>query len=63
VSIHGKRFESTPLTPEELESQDCVALLTPHPGLDVMMLLRSSQLVFDSRGVTSGLEARNVVRL
>jgi UDP-N-acetyl-D-glucosamine dehydrogenase len=63
VSIHGRRLESAPLTPEELESQDCVAILTPHPGLDVTMVVRSSQLVFDSRGVTAGLDARNVVRL
>jgi UDP-N-acetyl-D-glucosamine dehydrogenase len=63
VKIRGRELESTPLEDEVLESLDCVAILTPHPGVDVRMLVRSSQLVFDARGVTAGLDARNVVRL
>jgi UDP-N-acetyl-D-glucosamine dehydrogenase len=63
VTIRGRRLESISLNQDILEGQDCVAILTPHPGLDVRLVIRSSQLVFDARGCTSGLEARNVSKL
>jgi hypothetical protein len=43
--------------------QDCVVLLTTHPGTDVRMLVRTAVLLFDSRGATVGMDAPNVVRL
>jgi UDP-N-acetyl-D-glucosamine dehydrogenase len=63
VDISGLEYGSNALEEAVLEAQDCVAILTPHPGLDVRRVLRSSPLVFDARGVTAGIDATNVVRL
>jgi UDP-N-acetyl-D-mannosaminuronate dehydrogenase len=40
-----------------------VAILTPHPGIDYLSLVRTAQLVFDVRGVTVGNNAPNIDRL
>lgn len=63
VSIADRELTSTRLTDEVLSSQDCVVILTPHPGIDVLQIVRASRLVFDARGVTAGIDAANVVRL
>ncbi|HEY1330097.1 MAG TPA: nucleotide sugar dehydrogenase [Actinomycetota bacterium] len=52
-----------PLSPELLETQDCVAILTAHPAIDYEWVVRHAPLVFDARGVTRGLDASNVVLL
>jgi len=54
---------SRPLTEEDVAQQDCVVLLTSHPGTDVRMLVRTAVLLFDSRGATVGMDSPNVVRL
>ena len=33
------------------------------PGIDYRMLVRTAPLVFDTRGVTAGMDAPNVIRL
>ena len=63
VTVDSKRLESIPLTPACLESQDCVVILTAHPGLDVRTIQQTARLVFDCRGVTAGIDAPNVIRL
>ncbi|HKJ36261.1 MAG TPA: nucleotide sugar dehydrogenase [Solirubrobacterales bacterium] len=55
-------LSSQPL-PEAVPEADLVAIVTPHPGIDVDDLLRRSQLLVDFRGVTRGVEAPNLVRL
>ncbi|MEA2520704.1 MAG: UDP-N-acetyl-D-glucosamine dehydrogenase [Actinomycetota bacterium] len=63
VKIGGRERESLPLDPEIVAAQDVVVILTPHAGLDIQALVNRAALVFDTRGVTSGLDAPNVVRL
>ena len=43
--------------------QDCVLILTHHPGIDWRALASAAPLLFDTRGVTAGFDAPNVVRL
>jgi UDP-N-acetyl-D-glucosamine dehydrogenase len=63
VSIGGETLLSQPLDDAIIAAQDCVVILTPHPGIDVRALIREAPLVFDSRGATMGIDAPNVVRL
>ena len=63
VQIAGEPATSEPLDPETVAAQDIVVILTAHPGIDVAALVNRANLVFDTRGVTSGLDAPNVVRL
>jgi UDP-N-acetyl-D-glucosamine dehydrogenase len=63
LSFDGRRLDRQPLTEEVLAAQDCVALLTVHPGTDVRAIVRGSRLVFDTRGSTLGVDAPNVIRL
>jgi UDP-N-acetyl-D-glucosamine dehydrogenase len=55
------------LTSQTLESAladcDAAVIVTAHPGLDVQRVIDSAPLVVDFRGVTRGIEARNLVRL
>jgi UDP-N-acetyl-D-glucosamine dehydrogenase len=62
ISLGGRTLLSQPLTKRTLSAQDCVAILTAHTGLDVPKLIEASSLVFDTRGVTRGVQP-NVVRL
>jgi UDP-N-acetyl-D-glucosamine dehydrogenase len=63
IEIGGRRLLSVPIDAETLATQDCVVILTAHPELDYGTLVRSVPLVFDTRGVTVGMDAANVVRL
>jgi len=55
------------LSSEQLEAAlsgaDVAVIVTAHPGLDVEEVVRSAPLVVDFRGVTRGIDARNLVRL
>jgi UDP-N-acetyl-D-glucosamine dehydrogenase len=61
--IGGRTLESVPLTAELLASQDCVAILTAHRGVDYETVVNSAPLVFDARGTTAALNRPNVVPL
>jgi UDP-N-acetyl-D-glucosamine dehydrogenase len=64
ISLLGEQRASQPLDPEFLETQDCVAILTAHHGIDYGKVASASRLVFDSRGVTRTLSDRgNVILL
>jgi UDP-N-acetyl-D-glucosamine dehydrogenase len=63
VDLGGSRASSVELTEDALASQDCVVILTAHPGLDVHAVVRTARMVFDARGVTAGIDAPNVIRL
>jgi nucleotide sugar dehydrogenase len=63
VSVGGRPIASVGLDAETLASHDLVLILTAHGGLDVHALVRDAALLFDARGVTSGLDASNLVRL
>jgi nucleotide sugar dehydrogenase len=61
--IDGEERLSVPLDVAVVGSQDIVLLLTPHAGIDVHALVNTAAMVFDTRGVTVGIDAPNVVRL
>ena len=61
--VFGEELSSQPLTPEFIAQQDCVAILTAHPGVDHEAVIRAAVLVFDARGLTRGSDHPNVVRL
>jgi UDP-N-acetyl-D-glucosamine dehydrogenase len=54
---------SLPLDAETIGIQDLVVILTPHPDVDIHALVNTAAMVFDTRGVTVGMDAPNVVRL
>ncbi len=62
-TVGGERMTSLALDAETVGAHDLVAILTPHPGLDVPGLVRDARMVFDTRGVTRGIDAAHVVRL
>jgi UDP-N-acetyl-D-glucosamine dehydrogenase len=63
VEMEGLNLRSQPLDAALLATQDCVAILTDHPGVDYGLIVSSPCLVFDARGVTRHMRAANVVRL
>jgi UDP-N-acetyl-D-glucosamine dehydrogenase len=62
-TVGGQPQASLPLDIETIAAQDLVVILTPHAGLDVHALVNAAALVFDTRGVTRGIDAPHVVRL
>lgn len=62
LEVGGRRLRSRPISAKVLESQDCVAVLTAHSGVDYRAVVRGARLVFDARGVTRGRRS-NVERL
>ncbi|HEX8649104.1 MAG TPA: nucleotide sugar dehydrogenase [Thermoleophilaceae bacterium] len=48
---------------QALEGADAAVIVTAHPGLDVQSIVDTAPLVVDFRGVTRGLDAKNLVRL
>jgi UDP-N-acetyl-D-glucosamine dehydrogenase len=61
-SLPEFELESAPLD-DALRGADAVVLVTAHPGVDYGQVLAESGLLIDLRGVTSGQQAANVVRL
>jgi UDP-N-acetyl-D-glucosamine dehydrogenase len=52
VIIEDQTIHSKPLTPELLMDQDLVMIITGHHNIDYQMILKYSDLVFDTRNVT-----------
>ncbi len=48
---------------QALDGIDAAVIVTAHPGLDVRHIVDVAPLVVDFRGVTRGIEAKNLVRL
>ncbi|MEP6758693.1 MAG: nucleotide sugar dehydrogenase [Actinomycetota bacterium] len=63
VTIAGEPLVSVAPDAEIVGSFDAVVLLTPHAQIDLHAIVRSSQLVFDARGATVGIDEPHVERL
>ncbi len=63
VQINQDILVSIELTDENLSLADCVIIATDHECYNLEKIVASSKLVFDSRGVTKGLNSDNIVRL
>jgi len=48
---------------DALDGCDAAVIVTAHPGLDLEQLVETAPVVVDFRGVTRGVEAKNLVRL
>ena len=63
IRLGERTLHSRPLEDDTLADQDCVLILTAHPGIDIRRVARTAPLVFDTRGVTAGFDEPNVTRL
>ncbi len=57
------RYKSAPLTPAVLRKQDCVVIATNHSCFDIKYIVRHSKLIVDTRNMTKGLRAPNIIKL
>jgi UDP-N-acetyl-D-glucosamine dehydrogenase len=57
ASINGVVYDSQPLTDDLVASSDLVIVLTDHPGIDYARVVSLAPCVYDTRGVTAGLDA------
>jgi nucleotide sugar dehydrogenase len=63
IWVGGQELRSVQLDPPTLAEMDCAVILTAHADVDYEEIVRTVPLVFDARGVTTGMNADNVVRL
>ncbi len=60
---HSIRLESSALTAELLQKQDCVLIATDHKAFDWEFVLKHASLVIDTRGATRNTKASGGARL
>ena len=63
IQLSQGSLGSIQLTQASLSAADCVVIGTDHSCYDMEQVVAHSKLVFDTRGVTRGLKADNIVRL
>lgn len=63
LEVGGRILKSEDCSESNIASKDCVVILTAHDEVDYRMVVRTSPLVFDTRGVTMDLDGPNIVRL
>jgi UDP-N-acetyl-D-glucosamine dehydrogenase len=51
------------LTPEEVSSCDCAAIVTGHQGVDYRMVLKHIPVLVDTRNVLKGIRSDKIVKL
>jgi UDP-N-acetyl-D-glucosamine dehydrogenase len=54
---HSIRLDSEELTPDFLQRQDCVVIVTDHSAYDFNFVARHARLVVDTRNATAGVTA------
>jgi UDP-N-acetyl-D-glucosamine dehydrogenase len=65
VEVNARRFESIPLTKENLSRADCVVITTDHTDYDYTFIAKHAKLIVDTRNATKGLPSgkARIVRL
>jgi UDP-N-acetyl-D-glucosamine dehydrogenase len=63
INIKGQSLKSLALTPDILQSMDCVTILTDHSSVDYASIANSAPLVFDTRNAMKNNLKANIVRL
>jgi UDP-N-acetyl-D-glucosamine dehydrogenase len=63
VRDDGTLRTNVALTDAEIESADCVVIITDHSGIDYQDVVTKAKLVVDTRNVTAGMTGRSIVRL
>jgi UDP-N-acetyl-D-glucosamine dehydrogenase len=56
VQVNGKKLKSRKLTPELLQSMDCVVITTDHSDYDYEMIVKHSKVVIDTRNATRAVK-------
>jgi UDP-N-acetyl-D-glucosamine dehydrogenase len=56
LRMNGKTLKSVELTSVNIESQDCVIILTDHSAYDFRRIMAASKLVVDTRNATKDLQ-------
>lgn len=59
---HTLNMKSVKLDGKTIKKYDCVVIVTDHSCFDYRWLAKESRLLVDSRGVTKGINAKNIVR-
>ena len=60
---YGLELHSQELSPELIEAQDCVLVITNHKGLPLDTLVNHAKLIVDTRNVTKNFSNTNIVKL
>jgi len=63
INIGGNRLSSVALNDKCLASANCVIIATDHSNYDYQNIIAKSNLIFDTRGVTKGINASHIIRL
>ena len=63
IDVPGLQFESIPLTPANLATQDLVIITTGHTNVDYQQVVENAPLIFDTRNATKGIQSPKIVRL
>jgi UDP-N-acetyl-D-glucosamine dehydrogenase len=58
LEVEGKTWQSSSLTAEMLQKQDCVVIVTDHSTVDYEFVANNSKVVFDTRNATKSLRAK-----
>jgi len=59
---HDLEMESIELNVENIKSYDCVLIATDHSDYDYKWIVKHSNIVVDTRGVTNDIKCENVLR-
>lgn len=57
ITINGNALQSTELSPELLQSMDCVVITTDHSVYDYEMIVKHSKCVIDTRNATKSVQS------
>ncbi|RLF63539.1 MAG: UDP-N-acetyl-D-glucosamine dehydrogenase [Thermoplasmata archaeon] len=63
IDVPGLQFESIPLTPANLATQDLVIITTGHTNVDYQQVVENAPLIFDTRNATRGIDSPKIIRL
>lgn len=63
ISDMDSEYKSVPVTPETLETFDCVLLCIDHTSYDYNLIGRFAPLIVDTKNAFRGMEKDNIVRL
>jgi UDP-N-acetyl-D-glucosamine dehydrogenase len=56
LRMNGKTLKSVDLTPTNIQTQDCIIILTDHSNYDFRRIIAASKLVVDTRNATKDLQ-------
>jgi UDP-N-acetyl-D-glucosamine dehydrogenase len=63
LPVRDRTIRAIDLTPELLQSMDCVAILTDHSAFDYSMIARFSSLILDTRNAMKGFSRPDLILL